>query len=234
MPLSREKPILSYEEMAEFVEVAVSMGIRKVRITGGEPLVRRDVVELVRMLASIPGVEDLSMTTNGTLLAPLAGPLKEAGLQRINISLDTLDPEHFERLTLSPKLPDALAGIHAAIAAGLHPVKLNCVIKESEDEPNAKQVAQFGKSLGLSVRFIREMNLESGEFWQVIGGKGGKCSLCNRLRLTCTGRLVPCLFSDIGFDIRELGSREAVLQAVANKPESGCMSRRNKFLSLGG
>lgn len=229
-----DRGVLSYEEMAAFVRVGVEMGINKVRITGGEPLVRRDVVELVRMLAGIPGIRDLSMTTNATLLAPLAKPLKEAGLHRINISLDAVDPKRFFEITRTNRLADVIRGIDAALEAGLQPVKLNCVVKHSPDEPDAVAVSTFAMERGLPIRFIREMNLGQGEFWQVIGGSGGLCSQCNRLRLTCQGRLLPCLFSDVGFDIRELGPREALRQAVGAKPQSGRHSKTNHFYSVGG
>jgi len=232
--LSRTKPVLSFEEILDFVRLAVRMGIDKVRVTGGEPLFRRDIVTLVAMLAEVDGIRDLAMTTNGTLLAKYARPLKDAGLHRVNVSLDSVDPERYRQITVLGQVEDVLAGIAAAREAGLFPVKLNCVVRESPDEPDAAGVAEFGRREGLEVRFIREMDLATGRFWQVIGGDGGRCSQCNRLRLTCQGELFPCLFSDLKFDIRELGNEEAIRRAVAAKPESGRTSRNHSFDSVGG
>ncbi len=234
LDLTKQAGVLSYEEMTEFVSTAAEMGLHKVRITGGEPLVRRDVVELVRMLAGVAGIDDLSMTTNGTLLAPVARQLKEAGLHRVNVSLDTVEREGFAALTGRDLLHDVFSGIEAALEAGLWPVKLNCVVKRSPEEPAALGVARYAAEKGLDVRYIREMNLDDGEFWQVIGGKGGLCSECNRLRLTSQGRLLPCLFSDLSFDVRELGAKEAILKAVAAKPQCGHHSHNNEFVSVGG
>lgn len=234
LPLSRETTIMSFEEIAEVVRTAVGMGMDKVRLTGGEPLVRRDVLRLVEMLARIDGVRDLSMTTNGTLLAPMARDLKSAGLHRVNISLDTLDAERFRKLTRGGELEAVLSGIYAAIDAGLVPVKLNCVVKASSNEPDARMVAEFASKIGADVRFIRQMDLALGLFWPVDGGTGGICSICNRLRLTCEGKVLPCLFSDLAFDVRELGAEEALRRAVSCKPRTGLYSRLNRFCKVGG
>ena len=234
LPLVKHPPVLSFEEIARIVSAGVRLGIRKVRLTGGEPLYRRDLARLVRMLSRNQGLEDLALTTNGTLLAPLARDLLGAGLRRVNVSLDTLDPLRYREITRTGRLEDALRGIMAARDVGLHPVKINCVIQESVDEPDALAVAEFGEKEGLEVRFIREMNLELGRFWQVIGGDGGDCTRCNRLRLTCQGKLVPCLFSDVEYDVRQLGIERAFRQAVLGKPESGKRSRHNLFYTIGG
>lgn len=232
--LCRARPVLTFEEILEFVEVAVGLGIDKVRVTGGEPLFRRDIVKLVAMIAQVAGIRDLALTTNGSLLAEHARPLKEAGLHRVNVSLDSVDPARYREITRVGRVEDVLAGIAAAREAGLSPVKINCVVRESPDEPDAMRVAAFARREGLEVRFIREMDLATGRFWQVIGGDGGRCSQCSRLRLTCQGELFPCLFSDLKFDIRELGSEEAIRRAVAAKPESGRTSRNHSFDSVGG
>ena len=230
--IPRER-VLSFDEIEAFTRTAVRMGISKVRLTGGEPLVRCDVVELVARIGRIPGVKDFGMTTNGIALAPLAAPLREAGLHRINISLDTVDPQHFRQLTRCGHLDDTVAGIDAAVAAGLQPIKLNCVVKRSADEPDARGVAAFAETRGLPVRFIRTMDLAKGEFWPVEGGEGGKCATCNRLRLSCDGKLYPCLFSDLSYDIRELGSEQALRETLGGKPQSGHTATR-KFATLGG
>src|SRR5881392_2085196 len=119
--------LLSFEEIAHFVRVAAPLGIDKIRLTGGEPLMRRDLPRLVRLLAAIDGIRDLGMTTNGILLADQAQALYDAGLRRINISLDTLDPERFRQITRRDGLDKVIAGIHAAKRAGFDPIKINAV-----------------------------------------------------------------------------------------------------------
>ncbi len=232
--LLRHEDILSYDEIRDFTEVAVSRGVSKVRITGGEPLVRKGVIALVGMISEITGIRDLSMTTNGVLLKQFAHELKTAGLKRVNISLDTLDPEKFISITRNGNIADVLEGIKAAKDAGLSPVKINCVIKKSKEEPDAIAVTRFCKVNHLEIRYIHQMDLVSGFFSTVEGGTGGNCSLCNRLRLTANGKLKPCLFNDIGFDIRELGYNRALDLAVSLKPECGSKNITGTFYNIGG
>ncbi|MBN1593883.1 MAG: radical SAM protein [Candidatus Coatesbacteria bacterium] len=234
VPLVKHDDILSFEEILDVVRVAVDLGVTKVRITGGEPLVRRGILDLVSMLAKVDGIRDLAMTTNGTFLTRFARPLKDAGLHRLNISLDTLSPEKYCEMTRGGDLDDALNGIKAALDAGFAGTKLNCVVENSSSEPDAVAVREFAASLGLEARFIRRMDIENGEFWVVEGGSGGDCRRCNRLRLTSDGLLKPCLFSDISFSYRKLGALEAIMRAVEAKPEAGCSGAQNKFYSLGG
>jgi len=144
--------ILSFDEIVEFTRTAVSMGITKVRITGGEPLVRKGIVDLVGMLGSIQGVKDLSMTSNGILLGKYARHLKDAGLNRINISLDTLDPDRYNYITRGGKLSDVLSGIDTVLETGLTPLKINCVIQDDHNEPDARAVKEFAESKGIEIR----------------------------------------------------------------------------------
>ncbi len=232
--LMNHKDILTFEEIYEVVRFGVKHGIDKVRITGGEPLVRKGIVDLVKMIAAIPGIKDLSMTTNGALLDKFAAPLAKAGLQRVNISLDTLDDKKYNRITRVGDLSDVLKGIKAAQGAGLDPIKVNCVIKNSPMEKDAQEVAEFCDMNDLMVRFIKEMDLESGYFARVIGGDGGHCASCNRLRLTANGKLKPCLFSDIEFGVRELGVEQAYSKAIGLKPKSGTENKVNSFSNIGG
>lgn len=225
--------ILSFEQIVELTRTAVELGFDKVRLTGGEPLVRKGIVDLVRMLASLGGINDFGMTTNGILLAQYAKPLRDAGLHRLNISCDTLDPQRFSAISRGGRLEDLLAGIDAAQAAGFSRIKLNCVIQESPEEPDARMVADFGAQRGLEVRYIRRMDTAKGSFWRVLGGDGGACQICNRLRVSSDGRIFPCLFSDVHTKVSELGPRQAILSALAIKPESGRHSD-NKFYRLGG
>ncbi|MBN1988023.1 MAG: radical SAM protein [Bacteroidales bacterium] len=226
--------ILTFDEIVDVVKEAVSLGVNKVRLTGGEPLVRKGVVELVRMIAQIKGITDFGMTSNGILLKQFAQQLKDAGLQRINISLDTLNPHKFRELTRGGELAQVLEGIDAAKAAGLHPIKLNCVIKKSSQEPDAQQVNAFAEQNGLQVRFIHQMDLEKGEFSVVEGGEGGNCAICNRLRLTANGYINPCLFNEAGFSVRQLGVRQAILAAVDAKPKCGSHNHSGEFYNIGG
>jgi cyclic pyranopterin phosphate synthase len=232
--LFRHEEILSYNEIAGFTKFAVAKGVTKIRITGGEPLVRKGVTELVKMIAEIVGVEDLSMTTNGTLLKQYARELKSAGLHRVNISLDTVDPQKFKSVTRTGNINDVFEGIDAAKRAELLPVKINCVIKESKEEDEARAVARFCKENDLEIRFIHQMDLVNGHFSKVDGGNGGNCSLCNRLRLTSNGKLKPCLFSNIEYDIRELGFEKAIELAAEIKPECGLINETGSFYNIGG
>ena len=231
--LPREE-ILSLEEIAEVARAAVGLGVSKVRITGGEPLVRRDLHLLVGMLSRIDGIRELTMTTNGSLLAEEAARLASAGLQRVNISLDAIDPASFSRITRGGDVRDVLTGIVAARSAGLTPIKLNCVVAESSDEPDARDVARFAQEAGLTVRFIRQMDLAGGSFAVVQGGTGGDCRTCGRLRLTADGVIRPCLFSDIGVRVRELGAADALRQAIALKPEAGTRCSSVPIYAIGG
>jgi cyclic pyranopterin phosphate synthase len=234
LQLLKHKDILSFEEIADFTKYLVGKGLEKVRITGGEPLVRKGIVELVSMLSKIEGIKDLGMTTNAMILDRFAEDLKKAGLHRINISLDTTDPIKFKEITRGGNLEQVYRGIEAAQKAGLEPVKINCVIKKSSKEEEAQKVKSFCEEHKLEVRYIRTMNLEKGEFSVVDGGSGGDCALCNRLRLTADGILKPCLFSDIGYSIREFGHEKALKLALTNKPKCGTANHQNQFSNIGG
>lgn len=232
--LLNHSDILTFGEIIAFVRVAVAGGITRIRMTGGEPLVRRNISSLVEMIAEINGVRDLSMTTNGVLLGEFAHDLKRAGLQRVNISLDSIDPGRYRQITRVGNVSDVFKGIEAARKAGLTPVKINCVVKMSRDEEDARGVADFCKRNDLEIRYIRQMDLCRGFFSVVDGGTGGNCKICNRLRLTARGMLKPCLFSHLEFSIRELGHRQALALAVKNKPESGKTNNNGCFYNIGG
>jgi cyclic pyranopterin phosphate synthase len=232
--LLRHEDILSFDEIAEFTCVAVRHGITKVRITGGEPLVRKNIVALVGMIAGISGVSDLSMTTNGILLGEYAVALKQAGLQRVNISLDAIDPRRYNYITRIGNVKDVLEGIEVAINTGLLPVKINCVVRESRNEKDAMEVAEFCREKNLEIRYIRQMDLCKGFFSIVDGGTGGNCIICNRFRLTAQGKLKPCLFNPMEFDIREHGNEKALRLAAEYKPEAGVNNSTGNFYNIGG
>jgi cyclic pyranopterin phosphate synthase len=158
--------LLSFEEMERFVRVAVPLGIDKLRLTGGEPLVRRDLPTLIEKVAGIPGIKDVGLTTNGILLAPLARRLREAGLKRINISLDTMDPAKFERLTRRTGFEQVIEGILAAKEAGFYPVKVNAVAIRGVTEDDVGPLARFCRQHELELRFIEYMPLDAGHQWE--------------------------------------------------------------------
>jgi GTP 3',8-cyclase len=226
--------ILSFEEITEVVRCAVKLGIDKFRLTGGEPLVRKGIVELVSMISSIAGIRELAMTTNGILLEKYAADLKKAGLQRVNISLDTVDPEAFKEFTRGGRLDDVLKGITAAVENSLLPVKINCVVEKSSKEKHADEVKKFCEKNNLEVRFIHKMDLHSGKFSVVEGGLGGWCTGCNRLRLTANGLVKPCLFDEQEFSVRKMGAEKALISAVQSKPIKGSRNRKANFYNIGG
>ena len=232
--LLRHGDILSFEEIVSFTRVAVEKGVDKVRITGGEPLTRKNIAYLIQLLADIDGIKDLSLTTNGILLEEFAKSLKHAGLNRVNVSLDTVDPERYREITRGGDFDRVMRGISAAEKTGLLPIKINCVVNKSSDEPDALGEKAFCESRKFNVRFIHQMNLETGEYAPVEGGTGGNCSLCDKLRLSSDGRLRPCLFNDLSFNVRELGSERAIRMAIEAKPECGTKSARNTFNAIGG
>ncbi len=234
MPWKNQDEILSFEEIVDIVKVGTKLGIKKLRLTGGEPLVRKDLPELIKMLSSIPEIEEIGMTTNGVLLPKYAKQLKEAGLNRVNISLDTLDPEKFRQITRTGKLEDVLKGIDAAIDAALLPVKINVVRMNGASKENEQTIRDFCKEKNLKLRFIRQMDLRKGEFSSVEGGEGGICKICNRLRLTADGFLVPCLHSELRYDVRKTGIEEAYKLAISNKPETGHGTTTHEFSNIGG
>ncbi|QQZ40022.1 GTP 3',8-cyclase MoaA [Pseudomonas sp. SK3(2021)] len=151
--------ILTLEELYRLAQSFVALGTRKIRLTGGEPLVRQGVVELCRRIAALPGLRELCMTTNGSQLGKLAAPLFEAGLKRLNISLDSLDARRFRELTRTGDLARVIAGIDAANAAGFQHTKLNCVVMKGRNEHEINDLVGFAIDRGLDISFIEEMPL---------------------------------------------------------------------------
>src|SRR5689334_19894239 len=158
--------LLSFEEIERFVRVAAPLGVNKIRLTGGEPLVRRDLPSLVARLAAIPGIKDIGLTTNGLLLAPMARALRDAGLLRLNVSLDTMDPAKFQELTRRTGFEQVIEGILAARAAGFQPVKINAVAIRGVTESEVVPLAQFARVYGLELRFIEYMPLDAVDHWE--------------------------------------------------------------------
>lgn len=171
MPLEnvRFKPrseLLSFEEIARFVRVAAKLGVNKLRLTGGEPLVRQDLPTLVAQLVNVPGIREVALTTNGILLAEQAQALRDAGLRRLNISLDALDRDTFVQIARRDELERVLAGIEAAQAAGFDRTKLNAVAVRGVSEGQIVPLVQFARQRGLELRFIEYMPLDADRQWQ--------------------------------------------------------------------
>jgi len=295
--------VLTYEETTRLIRIAAELGVSKVRITGGEPLTRRDVLSLFQRLTSIPGIDDIGLSTNGTLLSrcsrrpvgdaghkldagsgashseaateTMAQALRAAGVNSVNISLDTLDPEVYAQTTGRDYLPQALAGIEAAIAAGFPQIKLNCVLMRGRNNDQLVPLVEFAAARKLLLRFIELMPVSTGDvlhednflpvaearrtlesrygalipeptfrtngpssYYKVpgrdqrVGFIGAMsnlhfCESCNKLRLTCDGKLRPCLGSYREFDIMKVmraGATDAELKrffldVVERKPE---------------
>jgi cyclic pyranopterin phosphate synthase len=255
MPLDQyewinKKEILTFEEITRLANLFISLGVDKIRLTGGEPLVRKDLDQLVAKLAALPGLEDLCLTTNGSLLAEQIEALSAAGLKRVNVSIDTLDREKFKRMTKRGELEKVLEGIFAARKHGLKPIKLNAVVERGVNDDDIIPLVEFCREHGFAMRFIEYMDVGNANGWtseklvskkeilEIIGaryplrevgrdhgsapavdyefldGNGDIgviasvtepfCASCTRVRLTADGKIVTCLFSQIGHDVKKL------------------------------
>lgn len=157
--------IMRYEEIVQVVKLAAEYGVNEVRITGGEPLVRLDLPDLIRMISAVPGIEDISLTTNGLLLGKMIHELKDAGLKRVNISLDTLRPERFEQITRGGSFERTWEGIAAADALGLRPIKINTVLMRGVNDDELEDLARLTLDKPWHVRFIELMPIQNQEAW---------------------------------------------------------------------
>jgi len=179
------REILDFEEIERFVRIAVGLGIVKLRVTGGEPLVRRGLPELIRRLVSIPGIRDLALTTNGVLLSHLAEPLYEAGLRRINVHIDTLDRERFLQITRRDELGKILAGLDLCKRLGYR-IKLNAVAVKNLVEPDIVPLARYARENGFEVRYIEFMPLDAQNLWD-----RGKVLLADEIIDTLSREISP-------------------------------------------
>lgn len=193
----RHEEVLTFEETARLARLFLGLGVRRIRLTGGEPLVRADLEDLVAMLAPLEGLEDLSLTTNGALLPGKAAGLREAGLKRLNISLDTLKPEVFRTITQRDDLPRVLEGIVAARAAGFGRIKLNAVLQRGVNDGELHDLVRFARAHGCDVRFIEFMDVGTANDWT-------------------TDRLVPA--AEVLERIRAEWDLEAVSEPRGNAP----------------
>jgi len=224
-PRGEHRPIggeglLPLGDIARIVSAAVGLGVDKVRLTGGESLSREGIVGLVEELAGIAGLETLCMTTNGTMLAPLAADLKTAGLDSLNLSLDTLDPALYERITGGGSRGEALEGMDAALKAGL-PVKVNIVVLDGESGGDAAEVERYARARGASSQRIRRYDLSLPKVDDPRFDRPPPCGRCDRIRLLANGRLKPCLHSDLAVPIDMNDIEGSILSCVAIKPERG-------------
>lgn len=188
LPWIDKREILTYEEIAEIVRAAAKVGVRSIRLTGGEPLIRKDLKRLVSMIAAIPGIDDIALSTNGLLLTEQVRGLVDAGLTRANISLDTLREDRFEAIARRPGLQRVLDGIDAAFAAGLGPIKLNCVVMRGQNDDEVQAFAEMTRDRAVAVRFIEVMPVHEN----VDGHKGQYISATEILdRIRANGELKP-------------------------------------------
>ena len=177
--------ILDFEEIERFVRIAVTLGVNKLRVTGGEPLVRRDLPVLIERLAAIPGIRDLALTTNGVLLPEMAAPLYEAGLRRINVHLDTLDRDRFLQITRRDDLDKVLAGLALVKRLGYR-IKLNAVAVKNLVEPDVVPLARYARDNGFEVRYIEFMPLDAQNLWD-----RGRVLLADDIIATLTRDIAP-------------------------------------------
>lgn len=234
----------SVERCVEIARAAAELGVCKVRLTGGEPCVRADLADIVRGIAAIPGIEEVCLTTNATLIAPMVAALKAAGLTRVNVSIDSLDPARYEKITRGGDLAQALAGLDAILAAGFESTKVNCVLMADINDDEVEAFEAFGAEKGVEVRFIELMplgparDLTRGTVPSVTFVKDGKknrppchqviapithpfCSTCNRIRVTADGFAKPCLHSKDEISLKGLCGDAlvaALREAILAKP----------------
>jgi GTP 3',8-cyclase len=216
----REVELISFEDIEKIARAAALLGMDKLRLTGGEPLARSGIVDLVARLARIDGLATLCMTTNGTLLAPLAAELRRAGLVSLNLSIDTIDPARYERITGGGSLADALSGLDAALAAGI-PVKLNIVVPSAGDTADAEAVERCARERGASSQRILRYDLAAKKLDDPRFDRPPPCARCDRIRLLADGRLKPCLHSDIAIPVDMDDIEASLIACVGMKPERG-------------
>jgi cyclic pyranopterin phosphate synthase len=226
--------ILSFESIARVVRAGADLGIRKVRLTGGEPLVRKNLPGLVAQLTAIPGIERVAMTTNGSLLARYASALRDAGMDSINVSLDTLDPEKFRGIARRGRLEDVLDGIDAAVAAGFFPMKLNMVVAPETTREEIETMRIFAESKSMALQLIAHYRLDVRKHDEYSFDRPPNCGACNRLRLTADGTLKPCLHSNIELPVDLADPAASFREAARLKPAAGTVCTNRTMMSIGG
>lgn len=228
--------ILPYEKIIAVAREAILLGITKIRITGGEPLVRKGILYLLSELKKLDGLEELTLTTNGVLLDRMAVPLKESGLDRMNISLDTLDPEKYTRLTRLGDIRDVLRGIDATLSAGFNHTKINMVLIPGTNDDEVEKMQEFCIAKGLKLQRINHYSLTDIHSidHHFEAERPLKCEGCNRIRLTSDGKLKPCLFSNIEIPLDFNNLRESLIRTIMSKPPSGTSNSSRENWQIGG
>jgi GTP 3',8-cyclase len=233
VPRKKHEELLTLEQMAAVAAAAAGIGVTKVRLTGGEPLVKRGIVDLVGMIAAIPGVREVAMTTNGVLLAPLVRPLKDAGLSSVNVSLDTLDRDRYRELTRGGEIEHALDGISAAIAEGV-PLKINMVVMEDTEQEEIERMRKFCAVIAARLQLINHYELVREKSDTYAFDRPPACATCNRIRLTADGMLKPCLHSDLEVPLDFARLEESLCEAVLAKPLRGGICTNRLMPQIGG
>jgi cyclic pyranopterin phosphate synthase len=241
VPFVPHERILSLEQIALVVGAAAGLGFDKVRLTGGEPLVRKGLPQLVSMISGIPGIVTIGMTTNGTLLAPVAAELRRRGLSSVNVSLDTLDPERYALVTRGGDVRDAVAGIRAARLAGF-PVKLNVVVDSTAsggmdktyESTDLERVRDFAEREDCTVQTIRRYRLDEDKFDDERYERPSPCAVCDRIRLLATGELKPCLHGDASTTVDWDDTQGSIRACVAMKPACGSHASTHLVSAIGG
>ncbi|HKV37790.1 MAG TPA: GTP 3',8-cyclase MoaA, partial [Blastocatellia bacterium] len=207
--------ILTFEEIERLARLFAGLGVEKIRITGGEPLLRRDVEKLVGKLSRIEGVKDLCLTTNGSHLAEKAVALKNAGLRRINVSLDTLDPQKFKRMSKRGDLAEVLDGVLEAKRVGLNPIKINCVVERGVNDGDVLEMVEFARRNQFAIRFIEYMDVGNSNHWksdrmvakkEILGRIGARYPLVEAGRAGGSAPSVDYTFADGTGDIGVIAS----------------------------
>jgi len=227
--------VLSTEEIINIAKKAVVSGITKIRFTGGEPLLRKDIILIIDRVSRLKGIKEVAITTNGVFLGDYVRDLKKAGVKRVNVSLDSLKPDIYKNITTKDCLNDVLRGIKSASKEGLE-VKLNFVVLEGINDTEEQDFINFCNINGYKMQFIKKMDFTQGK--ENSGNGNGSvfsrppdCRLCNKIRLTSDGLLLPCLFSKEVVNIRDYNDEEkGITKAVSLKPKNGCMSVVNRFM----
>jgi cyclic pyranopterin phosphate synthase len=234
--LKSHSDILSYEKIITVVQGAAGLGIGKIRLTGGEPLVRKNIAFLIRELKAIPGISEVSMTSNGTLLDLLAEDIHAAGIDRLNISLDTLDAGKYRQITRNGDIERVFSGIDKALKQGFRQIKINMVLLPGFNHNEVENMKSFCLERGLVLQRINHYSLNNLE--SIAQGFAAErplpCNICNRLRLTADGKLKPCLFSDREIAVDCFDIPASLERAVQAKPKQGVACRNRENWQIGG
>lgn len=237
-PFKKRQDILKYEDIAAIAKEAGKLGFYKIRLTGGEPLIKHDIEKCVAMITATGFYRDICMTTNGSLLTnQKAIALKQAGLHRITISLDTLDSVRFTEITQGGQIDSVLAGIEATVATGFENTKINMVISETTLQSEIDDMKEFCKKKGMKLQLISKFSLANRKdisVTDVVADRPPKCEQCNRIRITADGHVKSCLFSDneIKIDLNDI--QKSIINAVKNKPNYGIACHDRHMHQIGG